>query len=142
MLLRQGSLRNDFEMQSEDGREKFKAYIRVNEELQDSFSIGLIHINEEGKSICLLRCNGKHGEHKNYNTKEKFFDFHIHTATHDAIESGEAPEQYAEITTEYATWQDALAYFLKTINVKDAGNYFPEIKQTGLFNNLNEKLII
>lgn len=135
MMSRQGSLRNDFKLESVDGKEKFHVFIRVSEQFNEDFSIGINHINKEGKSICILRCNGKHGEHRNHREgEEPFYDFHIHTATQEAVDAEETPEHFAEITSEYATWQEALLFFLKKINVKGAAEYFGSIWQQNLFN--------
>ena len=142
MAIFQGSLRNNFKLESIDGKEKFKAFIRVNEKISESFSIGLDYISDEGKSICLLRCNGKHGIHKNHNTGEEFFDYHIHKATQKAIDNDENPEQYAYITKDYATWQDALLYFLNYINVLNYREHFPFLQQPNLFGTTNNDEVI
>jgi hypothetical protein len=134
MSSRQGSLRNDFHLESLDGKEKFKAFIRVLEEFEEDFSVGLDHISSEGKSICLLRCNGRHGEHRNHRPGEvPFFDFHIHTATEEAFARGEEPEHFATRSTDYATWQDALRFFLSHIRVMNAQEHFPWLSQGNLF---------
>lgn len=135
LISRQGSLRNDFECESIDGNERFRVFIRILEILQEDFSIGLDHIDQQGKSLCLMRCNGKHGYHRNHQADAiPFDDFHIHLATAEAIAKGESPEQFAEPTKEYATWQDALFYFVKRACIQDADRYFPFLKQPGLFN--------
>jgi hypothetical protein len=134
LISRQGSLRNDFECESTDGNDKFRVFIRILEALQEDFSIGLDYIDKQGKSLCLIRCNGKHGQHRNHQPGAvPFEDFHIHLATEEAIANGESPEQFAEPTKAYTTWQDALLYFVKRIGIKDADKYFPFLKQPGLF---------
>jgi hypothetical protein len=134
MTLRSGSLRNDLKLETTDGKDRFSAFIRVSESFVEDFSIGIDYITDEGKHICLMRCNGKHGEHRNHRPgSQPFYDFHIHLATEEAIDQGESPEQFAEQTNEYATWQDALRYFFERANVKNAVEYFPEISQKNLF---------
>lgn len=128
-------LRNDYKAESTtEPKQKFQIFIRVSQELPEDFSIGLNHINEEGKSICLVRCNGKHGSHRNHKPGAiSFFDFHIHTATAEAIAADEKPEQYAEITSEYATWQDAVRHFCQLTHITNAADYYPFLTQPSLF---------
>ncbi|OQW93437.1 MAG: hypothetical protein BWK79_11145 [Beggiatoa sp. IS2] len=134
LVSRQGSLRNDFECESTDGNEKFRVFIRILEALQEDFSIGLDYIDKQGKSFCLIRCNGKHGLHRNHQPGAIPFDgFHIHLATEGAINNGESPEQFAEPTKEYTTWQDALSHFVKMTHIHDADKYFPFLRQPNLF---------
>lgn len=134
LFSRQGSLRNDFECESVDSNEKFRVFIRILEAFQEDFSIGLDYIDNQGKQLCLIRCNGKHGQHRNHQAGAiAFNDFHIHLATEEAIANGESPEQFAEPTQEYATWQDALFYFVKRTHIIDADKYFTFLNQLNLF---------
>ena len=117
-----GHLRNDFEMQSLDGQYNFTCFVRVNEQFMENFSIGMDFIQtDEPGSIVLLRCNGAHGHkdipHHNY--------CHIHKATAETIETGLKPESSIEITTDYSSYQEAIAYFLRLTNIKDGNQYFP-----------------
>lgn len=53
--------------------------------------------------------------------------FHIHKITTGAIESGLKEDCFIEITEEYTTYEDALRFFVKYINLKpaDIKLYFP-----------------
>ena len=132
-ILKQGSLRNDFNLESSVNSRKFHAFIRINETFSEDFSIGLVYINGEGKSICIVRCNGKHYHKNKIRNNDNLNDFHVHIATEDAISNELSPEQYAEVTQSYATWQDALSYFCKYVNIKGADKYFPNLNQPSLF---------
>lgn len=135
MKLEGGHKRNDMGVRSKDGKLKFSVFMRVNEALPENFSIGLeYHPADDVTSVCLLRCNGKHGPHRNQTGDGRTFnDFHVHRATEEAITAELSPEQYAEVTKEYAAYPQALAHFLKLANIRDAEKYFPEIAQADLF---------
>ena len=61
-----GSLRNDMQLESLDGKMEFAVFMRINERFPENFSIGLNFIpRDEPGSFCLLRYNGPHGEHVN-----------------------------------------------------------------------------
>jgi hypothetical protein len=47
---------------SKDEVHKFSVFLRQNEVFQEDFTIGLIYINQEGKTFTIFRCNGPHGE--------------------------------------------------------------------------------
>ena len=58
-----GSRRNNMGLRSLDGSREFSVFMRINEDFPENFSIGLeYHPQEERGSICLLRCNGPHGD--------------------------------------------------------------------------------
>lgn len=79
---------------------------------------------QEKGSYEILRCNGPHGEHK---MSPHHVHFHIHKITTGAIESGLKEDCFIEITEEYTTYEDALRFFVKYINLKpaDIKLYFP-----------------
>ena len=127
-----GHLKKNFALRSLDGSSLFRAFIRYNVRFPENFSIGLdFNPREEKGTICLLRCNGTHGENKQILHHESF---HIHFATAETINSGAKPERNVETTKEYASLEQAIQYFMKFINLKqeDRNTYFPE-KQAGLF---------
>ncbi len=76
-------------------------------------------------TLCLLfRCNRPHGEHINRLDDNHFIGYHIHIAKYEYISSGLKSDKYAELTHEYATFDDALAFFLEKCNVVNASEYF------------------
>lgn len=131
-----GSLRNDIQLESLDGKMGFSVFMRINERFPENFSIGLNFIpRDEPGSFCLLRYNGPHGEHDNTPIEEghPHFGYHIHSAKAALIEAGILPERYAEITGTYASYKEALFQFLKIINIQDAEQYFDNLGQDSLF---------
>lgn len=125
-----GQLKNDFEVESEDGAHRFACFIRVNERFEENFSIGLDYIpKDEPGSVVLLRCNGEHGPHKLHNHHHFC---HIHRATVETIQKGLRPESVIEVTEAYSTYQEAIRYFLKLVHIKGGDALFP-INEPELF---------
>jgi len=131
MFLGNGHWRNDMKVQSLDGEHDFLVFIRKNEDFEENFSIGLAYYPRDIRGeIHLLRCNGPHGPHESFEHHDRF---HIHRANPDNLASGAKAERTAYITKEYASFQDALGYFLKKCNIGDAEKYFPDALQRELF---------
>lgn len=110
-----GSYKILFGMASTDEQHNFSGFISRNTFFQENFSIGLIYIpKEERGKICLLRCNGLHGEvigipHHSF--------FHIHTATAEDINNGIKVERHIEKTEKYSTLEDAIQFYARHINI-------------------------
>lgn len=120
-----GHLKKSFTFQSQDGRYSFVGFIRCNLKFNENFSVGLdYNPREERGTICLLRCNGSHGETRMF---PHHSNFHIHRATAESINSGLKPESNIQETSEYASLEEAVQFYLKTINVaiQDRRTYFP-----------------
>ncbi len=118
-----GHLKSDFEVESEDGEHRFTCFVRVNEKFQENFSVGLDYLpKDEPGSVMLLRCNGSHGPHKVY---DHHTFCHIHKATAETMSKGLRPESNIEVTEEFASYQEAIQYFLKAARIRDDGPYFP-----------------
>ena len=123
--IRRGSYKTVFGMISTDGLHNFSGFISKNTFFQENFSIGLVYIPKEEKGkICLLRCNGLHGEvigvlHHSF--------FHIHTTTADDINNGIKVEKNIQKTEEYSTFEDAIQFYIKYINITpdDRKKHFP-----------------
>ena len=131
MQLGNGHWRNDMKLQSEDGEYDFSVFIRKNEDFEENFSIGLIYNPRDIRGeIPLLRCNGPHGPHVLFDHHDRF---HIHKADQKNLDSGMRAERTAYITKEYASYQDALGYFIKKCNIVGAEKYFVGILQRDLF---------
>ena len=120
---------------SEDGSRNFSAFMRKNEDLPENFSIGLNYYpNDLRGEITLLRCNGPHGlynENFAFDPAHPHWDYHIHKASEQAMDAGFRADKYAVKTGAYASYEEALPYFLKRINVNraDVDRYFPNIDQ-------------
>ena len=126
--VRQGSEHNDFKLMDLDTNElNFRVFLRKNTKFPENFSVGLEYtVQSSEDDIKLVRFNGVHKHSNNIINEEKFETFHIHTATHEAIEEKLKPESYAIITEEYKTFEEALILFWQKINIQDDINtYFP-----------------
>lgn len=141
MRLERGSRRDNMALRSTDGDLEFSVFIRINEDFPENFSIGLNYSpQDERGTICLLRCNGPHG---NFLGSLAFpashFSCHVHRAKADNIEAGLRAERGGKLVEGYASYRDALAFFLRETNVINATEYFPELNQPMLALNLPEK---
>jgi len=130
--------RNDAKLVASDGTKgSFSMFLRKSEDFPENFSIGLSYSPNDGRSsIMLLRCNGKHGPFNNGSDPDHpHWHYHIHRASERAMEAGSAPEKYAEKTMEFASYEEALQYFLRAVNLnaEDSSKHFPAAIQTKLF---------
>lgn len=120
-----GSFKTAFGMVSVDGLHNFTGFISRNATFQENFSIGLVYDPKEEKGkICLLRCNGLHGEtigipHHSF--------FHIHTVKADDINNGIKVEKHIQKTEEYSTLDDAIQFYIRYVNIipADRKKHFP-----------------
>jgi len=127
-----GHMKKNFTLQSVDGQFNFKGFIRYNVRFPENFSIGLdFNPKEEKGTICLIRCNGDHGENAAHPYHSSF---HIHRATAFTINEGLKPESHIEETNAYSGLEEAIQYFIKFIAIDNsqAEKYFPP-KQLTLF---------
>src|SRR3972149_3633886 len=121
-----GHLKKNFSMQSINGEYSFIGFIRKSVHFTENFSLGLDYNPKEEKgTICLLRCNGSHGENIIF---PHHASFHIHRANSDSINKGLRPESNIVETNEYASLEEAIQYYFKRINLQitDKRKYFPE----------------
>jgi len=119
-----GQLKKTFSLQSVDGKYAFNAFIRGNIHFNENFSVGLDYNPKEEKgTLCLLRCNGAHGEN---NIFPHHSYFHIHQASAESINCGLKPECNIIETNDYASLEEAIQYFIKNINISlsDRRKYF------------------
>lgn len=138
LKLSDGHWRKDMKMvaspiASNDIKGTFSAFMRINEDFPENFSVGLVYQPNDGrKEIPLLRCNGKHGIYNGvFDPAHPHFDFHIHKADEKLVDSGLRADRNAHKTAEYASFEEALQYFLKAINLDalDIDQYFFDNKQ-------------
>jgi hypothetical protein len=132
-----GHTRSDAKLVADNVNGEFLMFMRKNEDFPENFSIGITYHPADGRGeITLLRCNGKHGEYNgNFSLGDPHYDFHIHRATEEAIEKGLKAEKYAAKTFAYASFEEAVQYFVKAVNLStvDANRHFPNITQHKLF---------
>jgi hypothetical protein len=127
-------LRNDFQLMSPDGTNKYSVFIRKHITFLENFSIGLVYHSEEGTNLNLFRCNGNHGEVVlDILNPIPHFGYHTHKITAELLENNINDPKQSESTSEYASYEQALNYFCRYINIKDADKYFPNINQTNMF---------
>jgi len=109
-----------WEIKSESGN-IFRVVIRQNNINPLDFSIILIYKDKDGDEFRLCRCNGKHpSQHTNRWEKNRDLPnssfrntFHIHRATQRYQEEGFEIDSYAEVTSEYSSFEGALKVFLQ-----------------------------
>ena len=118
-------LRKDFTLQSTEGNLQFGVFVRRHIDFQENFSIGLIFYPVDDRSITLFRCNGNHGEVvKEPLRPSPHFDYHTHVITSEDIQKGVREPSFPEITKYYASYEEALRYFIKNVNILDADKCF------------------
>ena len=128
MTLYRGHWRNDMKLQEQGGDNIFSAFMRKNADFEENFSIGLIHQPRGVKGeIVLIRLNGPHGPHFLFDHHDRY---HIHIADGENMEAGLKEERKAFITDEYASFPEALAYFIKRCRILNTEDYFPSYIQT------------
>lgn len=96
---------------------KFRVILRQNQSISIDFSVVLaVQPVQGGRLFRLRRYDGEH-EHTNrleFNgrKKDKFYDFHIHTATERYQENNLPHDGYAEVTKRYHDIHDAVTHML------------------------------
>ncbi|MDQ6701222.1 MAG: hypothetical protein M3Z36_13665 [Acidobacteriota bacterium] len=109
----------------------FSVFMRKNEDFPENFSVGLkYHPKDDRGEIILLRCNGPHGGYNaSFDPDHPHWAYHVHRADEKAIDAGLKAEKYARITTAYASFEEALRYFVREINLNatDVSRYFPKL---------------
>jgi hypothetical protein len=107
----------------EDGS-SFIIKVRLSNENLLDFSVILGYNRPRSSKLFLLRrYNGKSHEHKNkLENEDRFYDFHIHTATERYQREGTKEEYFAEITDRYSTIQEALNCLINDCNVELPSN--------------------
>lgn len=131
LKLDRGHFRNDMRLKSTDGKLEFRAFMRRSEDLPENFSIGLVFLPKESiGEVLLLRCNGPHGGYNDsFDPEHPHWDFHVHRANSEMIEVGQRPEKAAAVNRDFASYEEAVQYFLRATNVTDARIYFTDIAQ-------------
>lgn len=126
--------RNDMKLKSLNTNELFYVFMRMHLDFRENFSIGLIHQSLEGQKNVLLRLNGNHGQVVTDPIRPSpHFGFHIHKITANDWGNDIFEPKSIELTKEYASFNEALKYFIKMVNITNAPPYFPHIYQKKLF---------
>lgn len=130
-----GHLQNNMSLESVDGKHKFEVFMRQSSAFPENFSVGLRYIPKDGTTpFTLLRCNGPHGPYcGQWPEDHPHYDYHIHKAKEENLKKGLKPEKYGEKTQDFATFQDAIKFFVEYTNIKDAEKYFNFFSQMSIF---------
>ena len=80
------------------------------------------------QELRLRRYNGKSHQHTNPLEDQRFYDFHIHTATERYQASGNREDTYAEASSRYADLDQALGCL-----IDDCGFVLPPGHQPDMF---------
>jgi len=124
----------DLEVKGEAGN-RFRIIVRKNTINQLDFSLILTFNDADGSEFVLRRYNGKHpSQHTNRLEKARgepgstFRNvFHIHKATQRYQEEGLPIDGYAEVTTEYASFDTALQAFVGSNGIVLPGDDEPSL---------------
>ena len=111
---KRGHKERDLELTGAAGSE-FKLTLRESLHNRLDFSVILFYRpSGSGTWLRIRRYNGKSHEHSNKMERERFYDFHIHTATERYMaRDGEREDAFATVTDRYGDFQGALDCMLR-----------------------------
>jgi len=104
--------RVDYEVTAEQGKSKFRIYMRRHLTDAEDFSCGIRWLMPSGETLTLARYNGPSHIHDDIE-----YECHIHLATEEAIAQGQKPERHAEQSDQYRTLDGALHCLLTDFKV-------------------------
>ena len=110
--------KKEFLVESEDGTEQFRVFVRQNNTVTDDFSCGVQWFPVGAEPLILARFNGSSHTHPNRmegNTLS--YVFHIHRTTERYLHNNFSPEGYAEETTRYTSCNGALHALVSEFNI-------------------------
>lgn len=117
---KRGHKERELDLQGVNGHE-FRLILRKSDINPLDFSVVIAYCRPQSNQLFRLRrYNGKSHEHTNHIEGDRFYDFHIHTATQRYQELGTREDGYAEPATRYADYHTALGCLLS-----DCGIDFP-----------------
>ncbi len=101
-----------------DSESSFLVILRQNKNNINDFS-AIFAYQQKGNNtdFKLKRYNGRSHEHSNRIEGEKFYSFHIHSATARYQDAGLKEEKYAEKTDRYSSLKGALKCLLQDCNI-------------------------
>ena len=110
--------KREYLVQSTDGAERFRLFVRQNKSVLDDFSCGLQWLAAGGDSLILVRYNGSSHSHPNRLERARVdFVCHIHKATERYLQANLKAEGFAEATKTYQTCNGALNRLLSDCNI-------------------------
>jgi len=110
--------KRDYVVESADGTERFKLFVRQNKTITDDFSCGLQWQPAGGESLILARYNGSSHEHPNKleGTRVSFV-CHVHQTTERYLQANLKPEGHATAAATYQTCNGALHQLVTDCNI-------------------------
>jgi len=110
--------RRDYVVESADGKERFKLFVRQNKTITEAFSCGLVWLPAGGESLILARYNGSSHEHPNRLEKTKIgLACHVDRVTERYIQANLKAEGFATESKEYQTCNGALHKLVADCNI-------------------------
>jgi hypothetical protein len=110
--------KRDYIVESEDGTERFRVFVRQNKTILDDFSCGLQWLPAGGESLILARYNGSSHDHPNRIEGTRVeHSCHVHKTTERYIRANLKPEGFAEVTSTYQTCNGALNRLVIDCNI-------------------------
>jgi hypothetical protein len=133
MKVENGYTRNDFRLESLDSAHQFQAFFRRNERFPENFSLGLIYLPSDAVRFPLVRVNGPHGDFNcSFDPSHPHSDTHVHRMSAEDLAAGIMKPRLVAVSREYASFEQAIPYFLNLVKVMDAGLYFDRYLQLEL----------
>jgi hypothetical protein len=137
MKAENGYFRSDFRLESLDGERQFVGFLRQSAAFPENFSVGLDYQPKDEGRFPLLRLNGKHGDANfSFDPAHPHNDTHLHRITAEDLEAGIIRARHATTCGEYASFEEAVGYFVKLLSTVDDGGCFDRFRQLNL--NLQE----
>jgi hypothetical protein len=113
---KRGHTESELEVEGVQGSE-FRLMQRRSEFNPLDFSVILAYrVPGSNQVMRLKRYNGKSHEHSNPIERQRFYDFHIHTATERYQRTGNKEETFAEVTDRYSNVDEATKCLFEDCN--------------------------
>ncbi len=125
---KRGHTESELELKGVGGSEFRLLQRRSNINPLDFSAILAYRFPDSNQILRLTRYNGRSHEHRNRLENERFYDFHIHTATERYQRTGHDEDAFAQLTNRYADLEEATRCLLA-----DCGFDIPEDSQGELF---------
>ena len=110
--------KRDYVVESVDGMERFRLFVRQNKTILDDFSCGLQWLPAGSESLILARYNGSSHDHQNRLEGTRVdHSRHVHKTTERYIQANLKPEGFAEGTNAYQTCNGALNRLVINCNI-------------------------
>ena len=127
---KRGHRERELEIDGANGS-KFRLILRQASFNHLDFSVILAWMPPQSStSFRLCRYNGKSHEHSNTLDSQRFYDFHTHRATERYQQSGLREDSFAEPTTRYQDFAEALRCLIQDCGFQLPANHQPELFDT------------